>query len=413
MSVSGFARRRHVGLVLVALVIFSFGINAGVRLPCHDVCGSDIGRAYRDRGIDRGHPPFLDRDFEYPPLIGEVMYAATLPVDHGSRWPFLLNALVLTSLAAATTWMLWRRFGRRTRRWALAPPLLVQGLTNWDLLAVAPATIGLLEWEAGHALLAGALFGAGTAAKLFPALYVPILAASCATMPRWRQAGRMVAGFLLGLGAFVLPVYAIAPRALGYFIQFHSERLPSRGSILFYVFRDAAMSRWLPAGQEARVTTILATLTLTIALVALIAQTARGRLVPVAACALATTAFIVTNKIYSPQYDLWLVPFLAMLPVRTKLVVHLYASSFAVWALTAAAPNIASSPMSLYLVGAAVIYRFGVLVLLAREFMAVEAPDELTMGAATVTTASETPGPSRPRSVWASEIRANLNDPSD
>jgi hypothetical protein len=190
----------------------------------------------------------------------------------------------------------------------------------------------------------------------------------------------MVAGFLIGLGAFVLPVYAIAPRALGYFIRFHSERVPSRGSILFFAFRDAAMNTWLPAEQEAHVTTIVATLTLTIALIALVAQTARGRLSPLAACALATIAFILTNKIYSPQYDLWLVPFLVMLPVRTKLVVHFYVSSFAVWALTAGAPNIASSPMSLYLVGAPVIYRFVVLVLLAREFMAVESRDELTPG---------------------------------
>jgi uncharacterized membrane protein len=388
MSVTGPARRTSVGVVLVAFVILSFCVNAGVRLPCYDVCGSDIGHDYEDRGIDRHHPPFLDRNFEYPPLIGEVAYAATLPFDRGLRWPFLLNALVLTSLAAATTWVLWRRFGMRTRRWALAPPLLVQGVTNWDLLAVAPATIGLLEWEAGHALLAGALFGAGTAAKLFPALFVPILVARYATMGNWRQAGRMVGGFLIGLGAFALPVYAIAPRALGYFIQFHSERVPSRGSILFYLFRDPAMNTWLPVEQEAHVTTIVATLTLTIALVALVAQTARGRLVPVAACALAATAFIVTNKIYSPQYDLWLVPFLVMLPVRTKLVVHFYVSSSAVWALTAAAPNIASSPMSLYLVGAPVIYRFVVLVLLAREFMAVETPEELTMAARNLNEAS-------------------------
>ncbi len=379
MSGSGFARRSSVGVALVAFVILAFCINAGARLPCYDVCGTDIAHDYEDRGIDRHHPPFFDRNFEYPPLIGEVAYAAILPFDRGLRWPFLLNALVLTSLAAATTWRLWRRFGMRTRRWALAPPLLVQGLTNWDLLAVAPATIGLLEWEAGHALLAGGLFGAGTAAKLFPALFVPILVASCATTRRWRQARRMVAGFLIGLGAFVLPVYAIAPRALGYFIQFHSERVPSRGSILFFAFRDAAMNTWLPAEQEAHVTTIVATLTLTIALIALVAQTARGKLSPLAGCALATIAFILTNKIYSPQYDLWLVPFLVMLPVRTKLVVHFYVSSFAVWALTAAAPNIASSPMSLYLVGAPVIYRFVVLVLLAREFMAVESRDELTL----------------------------------
>ena len=59
-------------VALVAFVILSFCINAGVRLPCYDVCGTDIGHDYEDRGIDRHHPPFFDRNFEYPPLIGEV-----------------------------------------------------------------------------------------------------------------------------------------------------------------------------------------------------------------------------------------------------------------------------------------------------------------------------------------------------
>ena len=118
MSLSQAGRQTTSGLVLVAIVLVSFGINAAVRLPCRDVCGSDVGRDYLDRGIDRYHPPFIDRHFEYPPLIGEVVYAATLPVDHGFRWPFLVNALLLASLAAATTWMLWRRYGTRTRRWA-------------------------------------------------------------------------------------------------------------------------------------------------------------------------------------------------------------------------------------------------------------------------------------------------------
>ena len=88
------------------------------------------------------------------------------------------------------------------------------------------------------------------------------------------------------------------------------------------------MRPWLPTTQEARVATVVCTLTLAAALIVLVARTtARGRIDPIAACTLAATAFIVTNKIYSPQYDLWLVPFFVMLPVRTKLVVHFYVSS--------------------------------------------------------------------------------------
>jgi Glycosyltransferase family 87 len=354
---------QRAGLVLVAFTVLGFGVNAAVRLPCHDICGSDIGRDYEVYGINRYHPPFLDRAFEYPPLVGEVVFAATLPFDHGFRGPFLLNALVLTGLAALTTWVLWLRYGSRAWRWALAPPLLLQGLTNWDLLAVAPATVGLLEWEAGNAMLAGALFGAGTAAKLFPALYVPILAVS-----RLRDTSRLVSGFVLGAAVFVIPAYTLAPGALRYFLHFHSVRTPSRGSVLFFVFRDTSMHPWLPHPTEARAATLVALLALAAAMVALVVLVARRRVGALPACALATMAFMLTNKIYSPQYDLWLIPFLVMLPVRTKLVVHFYVSSCAVWLITAAAPNVAPDPLSLYLVGAAVAYRLVVFAYLARDF---------------------------------------------
>src|SRR6516165_3979792 len=67
------------GVALIAIVLLGFGVNAAVRLPCRDACGVDLGRLYEDRGIDRAHPPYIDRDLEYPPVIGIMMYAATVP----------------------------------------------------------------------------------------------------------------------------------------------------------------------------------------------------------------------------------------------------------------------------------------------------------------------------------------------
>jgi hypothetical protein len=180
----------------------------------------------------------------------------------------------------------------------------------------------------------------------------------------------MITGFLLGLAALSLPIYAFAPDALTYFLRYHADRTPSRDSILFYLFRSPAMNPWFSHGFEAHATTLVTTIALAVSLVVLVELTRRGRLTPLAACALVTLAFMVTNKIYSPQYDLWLVPFLVMLPVRTKLVVHFYISSLAVWLLTAAAPNILPSPWRLYLVAVPVVYRLVVLAYLGRDFVA-------------------------------------------
>src|SRR5258708_39849468 len=116
------------GLAIVAFVVFGFCLNTAVRMPCYDVCGLDIGRMYGDKGIDHSHAPYIDRDLEYPPLIGVVMYAATVPFDHGYRNPFLVNMVVLTSLAAVTPWAVWPRGANRRLPWGLPPPLPVQGL---------------------------------------------------------------------------------------------------------------------------------------------------------------------------------------------------------------------------------------------------------------------------------------------
>jgi uncharacterized membrane protein len=357
------------GLVIVAFVVFGFCLNTAVRLPCYDVCGLDIGRMYGDRGIDHNHAPYIDRDLEYPPLIGVVMYAATVPFDHGYRNPFLLNMVLLTALAAVTTWVLWLRNGSRTWRWALAPPLLVQGLQNWDLLSVATATIALFVWESGYAVSAGLLLGVGTAAKLYPALYVPILAAAALGRRQGRKAVGVVVGALAGCAAIVVPVYARAPDALGYLLRFHRDRGPDRGSIWYFVFRGPTLRTWLSEDSIVHIVNPVSAIVLGAALLALVVAVARARISPIAACALVTIACLASSKIYSPQYDLWIVPFFVLLPVARKLVVHFYVASVLVFVLTASDDHFLHRPASGYLLGIAVVYRFVVLLLVANEIL--------------------------------------------
>lgn len=372
------ARRRFAptagGLVLVGIVLLGLSINAAVRLPCRDVCGSDMGRLYESRGIDRDHAPFFDRDLEYPPLVGLVMYAAGAPFDGSMRPSFLLNVLVLVALATLTTWVLWRAYGSRTKRWVLSPPLLIESLTNWDLLSVAPAVIGLVQWEAGGAFWVGVLLGVGASAKLFPALYVPMLVAACVPVRAWRRARDVVIGAVVGAGVIAIPVYLAAPDAIDAFVTFQGRRNPTWGTIWFYLLRDPAMTVWVPRDHLADIGTIITATVVVAAFMALVVLTARARLQPLCACALATIAFIVANKVYSPQYDLWLVPFLVMIPVRFKLVVHFYASSLLVFVLSAAISHVVDTPEFLYLMGAAVVYRLVMLVLLARALVATPVP---------------------------------------
>jgi uncharacterized membrane protein len=300
------------------------------------------------------------------------MYVAHAPFAHGLRGPFLANMVLLTALAALTTWMLWRRDGSRAWRWALSPPLIIQGLQNWDLLAVGPATIGLLQWENGLVFSAGLLLGAGTAAKLFPALFVPILAASSWYQRQRRAVARLLAGAAIGFAVFVLPIYALVPRALTFFLRFHGDRGADRGAIWYFIFHGPARQAWMSGDFVVHVITIVPAVILLGALGALTFYAGRGRISPFGACALATIACLITSKVYSPQYDLWIVPFFVLLPVRTKLVVNFYVASFLVFALTASDDHVLHRPASGYLLGLAVVYRLVVYLLVARDILRTE-----------------------------------------
>ncbi|MDQ1533002.1 MAG: hypothetical protein QOF28_763 [Actinomycetota bacterium] len=368
------SRRRNVGMslgvaglgaVCVCLAIFAAGI--AFRLPCRDACGSDLGRLYESRGIDRDHLPFVDRDLEYPPLVGVVMYVAGFPGYGSPRVSFVGNALILAALAAWVTRQLWRQYGTRATRWLFAPPLVFEGLINWDLLAVAPATCGLLIWIRGGAFWAGALLGVGAAAKLFPGLYVVMLAASCIPGAEWRRARDVVVGALVAGALIVVPVVLVAPSAIRQFLDFQGARPPTRGTLWFYLARDPAMHTWFSRDTLVTAGNVITTGLTAIAVVALATLVARGRLEALPACALVTIAFIVANKVYSPQYDLWVVPFLVMLPVRRRVVGHFFVSSFIVFTMSYVFSNFIPLPWFLYLNGAAVLYRVVVLLVLARD----------------------------------------------
>ena len=67
-------------------------------------------------------------------------------VGHGYGGFFWANVFLLTLAALVTTWALYRMVGARALYFAAAPTLLIYGFMNWDLLAVALATVGTLAF---------------------------------------------------------------------------------------------------------------------------------------------------------------------------------------------------------------------------------------------------------------------------
>lgn len=285
------------------------------------LCYSDVTALWGVRGFDKGLVPYLQADLEYPVLSGAFIYATRLVsgLFHTGRPELTFFGVTAVALFGCFLALVWVHLRLGVPWSALmvagSPLVMASGLINWDLLVLVLASGALLAWARGRPAWAGVLIGLGTAAKLYPVLFlVPIVVLSFRA-GRLPTAGRTVVGAVIAWLVVNLPVYVVAPEGWWNFWEFNVDRGADLGSI-WYV--------WTSAGHELPgVSTLSAGLMVfgTSALVLLwLLAPRRPRLAQ--AVFLLVLLFVLVNKVYSPQYMLWLLP-LAVLarPVWRDLVV--------------------------------------------------------------------------------------------
>ena len=183
------------------------------------LCYTDVFALYGAEGLSEGKRPYLDHPVEYPVVMGAAMEIVAKavhvfdPPDRNKRF-FDLTGALLTACAVAVAVTTARLAGRR--QWdaallALAPGLALHGTTNWDLIAMALAGGGLLAWARRRPALAGTLLGLATAAKLYPILVLVPLALLCFRGRRMRAFFVTAGATLLAAAAVTVPVYLASP----------------------------------------------------------------------------------------------------------------------------------------------------------------------------------------------------------
>lgn len=311
---------RGLALILVA-TLATLAAGWVLKSPClgswadgrqyNRLCYSDIaalyGDTYRDRGLDVDRIPYVDGENEYPVLTGLAMWVAAVPADSYPSF-FNLNALLLATAGIATAAVLHRLSGRRALFFALAPTLLIYAFVNWDLYAVALATAATAAFLRKRDLLAGVLIGLGAATKLYPALLVIPFALSRLREDR-RDRAALLAAAAGGAWALVNVPFAFASfERWSEFFRFNSIR-PADWDSLWYI-----ASRYMGFVWEAAAVNGLALTAFVLASVGLWIVAGR-RLPPNRVWTFAfplLVLFLLTSKVYSPQYGLWLLPWFAL-----------------------------------------------------------------------------------------------------
>ena len=200
--------------VLLAVFTVVAGLSLVQKVPCMQtqwlnsdvryskMCYSDIPYLYVPRGMAEQTWPYADTGgryqvMEYPVGISYVAWGASLLTEPFASGPseqvradtpaddllglpgmvkelntyFLVNAVLLLAVGLLAAFFM--AGAHRRRPWdaigfVASPCLLLTGLVNWDLLAVACVAGAFWAWARGKPVLTGIFLGVGAATKLYP-----------------------------------------------------------------------------------------------------------------------------------------------------------------------------------------------------------------------------------------------------
>jgi len=318
------ARAIRVTLALLtgALVIALAIGGRSQRHPLGDVPGRLIARH-----IHPGALPYVGWKTEYPVVVGLVQWVASW-VGATRLGFFLATSAVSTVLALLLVRLLVDAVGARVWCAIFAPAFVLYAFHNWDLLAVVPAVAGVLAFDARRDGRAGALIAIGACAKVFPAVFLPPLVARRVHDEGWRAAMPLVAGAGVTTLALNLPFVVASASGWWFPFRFQGRRSITWGTLWSVPGRFPVVGRHLGVHSGA-LANAMSSSALVAATVALCVIAVRRRMSGVAIGAAATGMFLIVNKVYSPNYDLWLVPWVALVPLarRWRLTLGVFTSA--------------------------------------------------------------------------------------
>jgi Glycosyltransferase family 87 len=321
----------------LCLFVLSWSLLHHGSLGSGQITDTPTYQSYGD-AMARGAVPYRDFALEYPPGALPVFILPSLGHEGDrvayDRW-FDREMALCGCLALLGTALCLRALRAGPTRTAAAlgffgvAPLLIGSvtLTRFDFWPAALLVFALaaLLWD--RPIPAAILLGCAIGAKLWPAALAPLFVVWLVRTHGARIAGLWTAGVAAVVAAIFLPFTVLAPGGVGH--SFHSQlarplQIESLGSaILIAVHHVAGTTLHVTGsfgsqnvtGPGAHAAEIVTTIAGVLALAGIWALFARGpatgaRLAAHSAAAIA--AMLAFGKVFSPQFVIWLVPFVLL-----------------------------------------------------------------------------------------------------
>lgn len=284
--------------------------------------------------------PVLSGLFQYVTAQGAQVWQAVFPggpievVKY-----FVLGVVLLAFLWMVAVWATYLSAGRRpwdTLLMAASPLIIFQAFTNYDLMAVAFASVALLLWARRRPVWAGVVIGLGVAAKLYPLFLFGALLVVAIRRRRFVEIGASAAAAVVAWLAVNLPIMLAFPQGWREFFRLNSDRPANPESIYAAI---SSLTGWAgfdagraageaPATLNAVSLVLFALGCLAVLVIGLTAATT-PRVAQLAF--LIVAVFLLTNKVWSPQYSLWLVPLAVLAVPRVKVLLPWMAFDALLW----------------------------------------------------------------------------------
>jgi len=283
-------------------------------------CYSDITALYSERGMNDHTFPYSSatNSVEYPVITGLVMWGTSYLVsDHNNPYRnyFDLNIALLAFFFIGTVIVIYKINPEFSYLLPLAPAVVASLFINWDLWAVAAAVLSLYLFKAERYHLSAFSLGIAIATKFFPIVFLFPIALLFASKGKLKEFLKYISITVATWLLVNLPIAATNYQGWSRFYKMNFSREADWGSVWYGI--TALGGKVFALNYISILITIILIAALAIFYLD-ISQTRTHFQNLTLMIFLTMAAFTSVNKVYSPQYILWLTPFAVLAMTNRK-----------------------------------------------------------------------------------------------